>query len=340
MTAPLAVLTRRIPPAGLDALDAAGVRVEIVEPDATALVDADRLLDAAARADVLISLLTERIDERLLALPGLRGVANMAVGFNNIDISAATAMGVPVTNTPGVLTDTTADFTWALLLGIARQVTAADAYMRSGRYRIWGPELLLGGDVSTGGTGERKILGIVGFGRIGRAVARRAAGFDMNVIAHRPGRDGEVDGAVRFVSLEDLLQQSDFVSIHAPANTETHHMIGEAQLRRMKPTAYLINVARGELVDEAALVRALQGNWIAGAALDVFEHEPAMAHGLAQCPNVLLAPHIGSASIDTRNRMSLMAAENAIAHLRGQRAVNVVNAAVYETAAYHQRMTR
>jgi glyoxylate reductase len=203
--------------------------------------------------------------------------------------------------------------------------------MRAGRYRLWGPTLFCGADVGLGASGRRKVLGIVGFGRIGQAMARRAAGFDMDVVAYDPFAREVVDGAagVRWLELDELLAASDFVSLHPPLTPQTHHLIGAAQLARMKPTAYLINTSRGPVVDEAALVAALRERRIAGAGLDVYEHEPAMAEGLADLPNVVLLPHIASASGDTRGAMARMAATNALCHLRGERAPNAVNPEVY-----------
>jgi glyoxylate reductase len=216
--------------------------------------------------------------------------------------------------------------------------------MVAGRYKLWGPNLFLGGDVSPGGTGKRKVLGIVGYGRIGAAVARRAIGFDMDVLAYDPHNPAAIaaDAAdpsrhVRSASLDELLRESDFVSLHPLLTAETRHMIGERELAMMKKTAYLINVSRGPVVDEAALVRALRANTIAGAALDVFEDEPLMAPGLAECRNAILVPHIASGSQDTRDRMATMAATNAVAHLKGERAPNVVNPEVYDSAAYVAR---
>ncbi|HEY8312421.1 MAG TPA: NAD(P)-dependent oxidoreductase, partial [Gemmatimonadaceae bacterium] len=240
--------------------------------------------------------------------------------------------------------ETTADLTWALILGVARRIVEAHQYMVAGRYKLWGPNLFLGADVSPGGTGKRKVLGIVGYGRIGAAVARRAIGFDMDVLAYDPHNPAAIaadasDASrhVRAVRLEELLRESDFVSLHPLLTPETKHMIGERELGMMKRSAYLINVARGPVVDEAALVRALKANVIAGAALDVFENEPAMAPGLAECTNALLVPHIASGSQDTRDRMATMAATNAVAHLNGERAPNVVNPEVYELPAYSAR---
>jgi glyoxylate reductase len=214
--------------------------------------------------------------------------------------------------------------------------------MAAGRYRLWGPNLFLGADVSPGGSGERKVLGIVGFGRIGAAVARRSIGFDMEVLAFDPyNREGiAADPVARWVELPELLARSDFVSLHPLLTEETHHLIGEEQLRSMKATAILVNASRGPVVDEATLVRALREGWIGGAALDVYEDEPAMAPGLAELPNAVLLPHIASASRDTRGKMARMAAENALCHLRRERAPNAVNSEVYETAAYRRRVAR
>jgi glyoxylate reductase len=334
------VVTRRIPDPGLSILRDSGAAVHIVQPDPRASVNRTALLDAATDADVLVSLLTERIDEPLLSrATRLRGIANFAVGFDNVDVEAATRLGIPVANTPGVLTETTADLTWALMLAIARRIPEAHSYMVRGEYQIWGPELFLGDDVGRGPDGERRTLGIIGFGRIGRAVARRAHGFDMRVVAYDPYmRDAiSASGDAEWSDFDALLEQSDFVTLHALLTDATHHLIGERELRLMKQRAYLINVARGEMIDENVLVRALGEGWIAGAALDVYEREPAMAAGLAACRNAVFVPHIGSATHGTRNRMAAMAATNAVAHLNLQHAPHPVNPVVYDTAAYRDR---
>jgi glyoxylate reductase len=334
-------VTRRIPEPGLELLESAGAKVRVGQTDDEASVPRHVLEDGVRWCDVLVSLLTEPVDRALLALnPKLLGVANCAVGYDNVDVSASTEMGIPVTNTPGILTDTTADLTWALLLAVARRVPEADAYVRAGRYRLWGIGLMLGADVSPGGSGRRKVLGVIGYGRIGAAVARRAAGFEMDVLAYDPyARDRiAADPGVEWAELDDLLARSDFVTLHPALTDETHHLIGARALRRMKRTAYLINVSRGSVVDEAALAQALRGGQIAGAALDVFEREPAVNTELLACSNVVLAPHIASASTDTRVRMATTAAANAIAHLRGERAPDIVNPRVYETAAYRERV--
>lgn len=251
------------------------------------------------------------------AAPRLRLVANVAVGYDNIDVRAAAARGILVTNTPGVLTETTADFTFALLLAAARRVVEADRFVRAGRWQRWEVDLLCGVDV------HGKTLGIVGFGRIGRAVARRAAGFGMHILyaARRP-----VEAAVGdHVPLDELLARADFVSVHVPLTPTTRHLIGAAELRRMPRHAILINTARGAIVDEEALLQALRAGTIAGASLDVFEREPELTAGLTELDNVVLAPHLGSASVETRTRMCTMAAENMVAFLRGERPPNLID---------------
>ncbi|MCP3962878.1 MAG: D-glycerate dehydrogenase [bacterium] len=333
-------VTRRIPEAGLEILRESGAAVTVSQDDEEKGVEMSDLLAGIGGCDVLVPLLTEPLgSEQLEAGPGLLGIAQMAVGYNNIDVDAATELGIPVANTPGVLTETTADFTWAMLMAVARRIPEAHNYMVAGRYKLWGPNLFLGGDIGRGASGRRKVIGIIGYGRIGVAVARRATGFDMEILAHDPfNREGiEADGMADWAELPELLERSDFVTLHPPLTPETRHMIDEAALRRMKSTAYLINAARGPVVDETALVRALSKGWIAGAALDVFEDEPAMAPGLAEQPTAVLIPHIASASHDTRSKMATMAATNAIAHLRRERAPNVVNPEVYDTEAYRRR---
>jgi glyoxylate reductase len=286
------------------------------------------LRGAVRDRDAILCLLTDRIDARVFdAAKGCRLFANLAVGFNNIDVAEATRRGILITNTPGILTEATADLTWALILGIARRVVEGDAEMRNGRYAGWGPNYMLGGDV-TGAT-----LGLVGPGRIAIAVARRAAGFRMRLIYHGRRASPELDAlGATFRTLDDLLQESDFVSLHVPLNADTKHLINARALRRMKPTAYLINTSRGPVVDEVALVDALQTGRIAGAGLDVYEDEPNMAQGLASCGNAILLPHLGSATIATRTAMSRMAAENVIAFLQGERPPNLVNPEVWTTA--------
>ena len=308
-------VTRRIPEPGLEVLAAAGVPFTIGQDDDELPLEHARLLDEVVRHDVLLCQLTDRIDREVLSANSrLRGVAQMAVGLDNVDLAAARELGVPVTNTPGVLTEATADLTWALLLAVARRVPEAHRYAVEGRFRAWGPNLLLGAGVGPSPEGATKTLGIVGFGRIGRAVARRAHGFDMRVLAWSRSRDA-VDGAdgAEWAELDDLLAASDFVSLHVPLSDATHHLIDAGRLRRMKSTAFLINTARGPVVDEAALVDAVRAATIAGAGLDVFEHEPRIHSGLLELDNVVLLPHVGSATRETRDRMAVMAA-TAAAH--------------------------
>jgi glyoxylate reductase len=288
----------------------------------------EELLEGIRGKDAILCMLTDRIDAEVMeACPGLRVISNYAVGYNNIDVAEATKRGIPVTNTPDVLTEATADLTWALLLDVARRVTEGDRFTRSGRWHGWDPRLMLGKDVF-GST-----LGIIGFGRIGRAVARRARGFDMRVLYCSRTRltpQEEKHLGVVYRPLNELLAESDFVSLHAPYTPETHHLIGEAELRRMKRTAYLINTARGPLVDERALVRALQEGEIAGAGLDVYENEPRLAEGLKELEQVVLAPHLGSATLETRMKMAKLAAENLLSVLRGEKPPHLVNPEVWE----------
>jgi len=332
-------LTRRLPDAGLDILKRAG-DVRLAVDSENSVVPRETLLAGVKDADVLVSMLTESVDRELMeAGSRLLGVSNFAVGFNNVDVDAATELGLPIANTPGVLTDTTADLAWALLMAVARQIVPADRYMRSGRFRLWGPNLFLGGDVSRGGDGNPKVLGVVGFGRVGQAVARRARGFDMRVLAHDPMLQDQIakTEGVAYAELDELLGKSDFVTMHTLLNESTRHLIDREALEKMKPTAYLINTSRGPVVDEEALVEALRNERIAGAALDVFENEPEMAPGLAELDNVVVVPHIASASRDTRNRMATMCAKNAVALLKGEKPDHCVNPEVYQTEAFRRR---
>jgi glyoxylate reductase len=334
-------VSRKIPERGIRILRDEGVSFEVGQDDEERALDRDALLEGVRACRVLLPLLTERVDRELLETnPGLLGVAQMAVGFDNIDVATATELGIPVSNTPEVLTETTADLTWALILSVARRIPQAHNYMSAGRYRIWGPSLFLGGDVGPGASDERKTLGIVGYGRIGAAVAQRAVGFSMRVLAFDPYAKEAISASdlVVWAELEELLSHSDFVTLHPLLTEATRHLIDEARLRSMKPTAYLINASRGPVVDEAALVRALREGWIAGAGLDVYENEPAMAPGLAELDNVVVLPHIASASVDTRGTMASMAAENAVAFLRRLPARNPVNPDVYTSDGYSERM--
>jgi lactate dehydrogenase-like 2-hydroxyacid dehydrogenase len=332
-------VTRLIPEAGLDILRKEA-EVDVWPGPEDAGPEKKEVINGVKQADVLLSLLTEPIDREVMeANPQLLGIAQYAVGFNNIEVQAATDLGLPVTNTPGVLTDTTADMAWALIMAVARNIVQGHDYMKAGRYKIWGPKLLLGGDVSPGGSGEPKTLGIVGFGRIGQAVWQRSKGFNMRVVAYDPPLKEFIEKTegVAYRELPDLLRESDFVTLHVNLTPETRHIIGPQELNLMKPTACLINTSRGPAVDEAALVSALKQRQIAGAGLDVYENEPQMADGLAECDNVVLLPHLASASRETRDKMATMAATNALAFLKGEKAPNTVNPEVYETAAYQSR---
>lgn len=257
--------------------------------------------------------LTERIDAALLAAcPRLKAVCNIAVGFNNIDLKACQARGVMATNTPGVLDDSTADFTWALILATARRVTEAEQYLRAGRWTGWKLEQFLGVDV------HHATLGILGMGRIGQAVARRARGFDMTVLYHNTRRlsvEVEKSCGAAYVSLDDLLARADILTIHTPYSPATHHVVGARELSRMKPTSILIHAARGGVVDDAALIEALKRGTIAAAGVDVFENEPALHPDFLKLTNVVLTPHIASSSETTRRRMAMLAAENLVAAL-------------------------
>lgn len=288
----------------------------------------DEIREKIIDKEGLICLLTDTIDAEVLKSGSdLKVIANFAVGYDNIDVGEATKRRIPVCNTPGVLTETTADLTFTLLCSAARRIVEADGFVRQGKFRGWEPMLLLGKDI------YGKTLGIVGFGRIGRAVARRAHGFTMRVLYYEPERlspDIERAHRVEYRSLDDLLKSSDFVCVHTPLTKSTHHLIGEQELFMMKKTAFLINTSRGAVIDEKALVTALQEKRIAGCALDVFEREPEVERALLTMPNTVLVPHIGSASIETRTKMAQMVAENVLAVLiRETRPPNIVNPEIY-----------
>jgi glyoxylate reductase len=292
------------------------------------MVTRDELIAGVRDADVLFCLLHDRVDAAVLdAGMRLRLIASMAITPANLDVAAATARGVPVTVIPPLVTEATADVTFALLLAVARRVVEADRLLRSGVFPGAQSAHLVGGAV------HGKGLGIIGLGAIGTAVARRARGFGMRVLytkRHRLAPSEERERGVEFAPLDRLLAESDFVSVHALQTPETRHLIGEPQLRRMKPTAYLINTARGPLLDEAALVAALRSHWIAGAGLDVYEQEPSVSPGLLDLANVVLTPHIGSAEQDTREVIAGVVVDNILAYARGERPPNVFNPEVYE----------
>jgi glyoxylate reductase len=284
------------------------------------------LLRGVKNVDGLLCLLTDTIDKKVMEqAPNLKIIANYAVGFNNVDVKEATKRGIMVTNTPGVLNDTTADLAWVLLMATARRIAEADKFTKRKLYKGWAPELLLGHDV------WGKTLGIVGMGRIGKEVARRAAGFKMKVIYTDVRRFPEVEKdlkkqiEIKYVPLKVLLKTADFVTIHVPLLPGTRHLIGKKEFKMMKQSAILINAARGPIVDEKALVSALKKGWIAGAGLDVFEKEPKVEPGLLKLNNAVLLPHLGSASIETRIKMTDMAVENLIYGLAGRIPPNIVN---------------
>lgn len=271
----------------------------------------------------VMTAITDRVDEKLLSrCPGLEAVCNIAVGYNNIDLAACTAHGVMATNTPGVLDETTADFTWALILAASRRLTEAEAYLRSGQWKRWQLKQIMGTDV------HHKTLGILGLGRIGQAVARRACGFDMTVIYHNRERlreNIERSACAKHVSFGELLEQSDILTLHLPYSAATHHIIGRKELAQMKPEAILINAARGGIVDDEALVEMLSTGKIAAAGLDVYENEPKLNPGFLRLKNVVLAPHIASSSRATRLAMAMKAAENLVAALTNGNPPNLLN---------------
>lgn len=326
MKKPRVWITRRIPQRGVD-LITPYAEIDLWEDELPPPYDV--VLEKVQGIEGLLCLLTDRIDERVMdaAGPSLRVISQFAVGYDNIDIAAATARKIPVGNTPGVLTDATADFTWALLMAAARRVIEGDRFVRSGQWKTWGPTFLLGADFA-GST-----LGIIGFGRIGQAVARRARGFEMKVLYFDPKRHPALENEIgaTYATLEEVLQEADFISIHTPLTPDTYHLISDAQFARMKSGAILINTARGGVVDPQALYRALITHRIAGAALDVTEPEPIPPDSpLLSLENLIITPHIASASIHSRTRMAEMAAENLLAGLRGERLPNCVNPEVYQ----------
>ena len=319
---PRVFVTRRLPG---DALERLAKHAEVDLWPGDLPPPYDELRRRTAAADALICLLTDRIDAALIdASPRLRVISAVAVGYDNIDVAAATARGIPIGNTPGVLTETTADLAFALMLAVARRITEADRFVHDGEWKTWDPNLLLGYDLHSA------TLGIVGYGAIGRAVARRASGFGMRVLYVARTPVNIPDHIATPLDLDTLLRESDFVSLHVPLTPETSHLIGEGQLRAMKRTAILVNTARGPVIDQRALIRALEEGWIAGAGLDVAEVEPiAPDDPLLRAPNAVLLPHIGSASHATRERMASIAVDNCIAGLRGERPPHCVNPEVY-----------
>lgn len=323
-------VTRQIPQKAIDMLrEVAHVEVweeELPPPRAV-------VLEKIAMLDGILPMLTDKMDaEAMDRAPRLKVIANYAVGFDNVDVPAATQRGIVVTNTPGVLTETTADLAFALLMAAARHIVAGDKFTRAGRWKTWGPLLFLGQDI------HHATLGLVGLGRIGSEVAKRARGFDMRVLYYDPIRNeaAEKQLGVEYASLERVLRESDFISLHTPLTPETRHLIGERELKMMKPTAILINTSRGPVVDQKALYEALKNGTLYAAGLDVFETEPIPADDpLLTLENVVVVPHIGSASYATRTRMATLAAENLIAVLKGETPPTPVNPEVLR--APHRR---
>jgi len=311
-------VTYKIPEIGLKLLSK--FNVEVNEEDRT--LSKKEIIERAQDATALVTLLSDNIDAEIInALPRLKIIANYAVGFNNIDIEAAKAKGVIVTNTPDILTDASADLAMALLLATARRIVEADKFVRKGLFEGWKPELFLGIELNG------KTLGIIGLGRIGKAVAKRAQAFGMKVIYHnrRPlTSEEEKNLDVEYRSLEQLLKESDFISLHVPLTSETYHLLSRSKLKLMKPSAVLINTSRGAVVDEEALIEFLQQGKIAAAGLDVYENEPEVPYALKELDNVVLLPHIGSATVETRNNMAVLVAKNVLAVLEGKKPLTPV----------------
>ncbi len=322
---PVVLVTKRIYPEAVAFLKE---HVEVDYADSDDGLSAAELLARIRGKQGVVSQLTDKFPAAVIdQLDGVRIIANVAVGFDNIDVAAATKRGILVTNTPDVLTDTTADFAFALLMAAARRVVEGHQFLHAGKWSKWRIDLLVGQDV------HHRTLGLFGMGRIGQAMARRGRGFSMRILYHDAVRAPEAverELGAEFVSAETLLRESDFVSLHVPLLTHTRHMISGPQLRMMKPTAILVNTSRGPVVDEAALAEALEQRVIAGAGLDVFENEPQVHPGLLKLENVVLEPHIASASVDTRKKMSMLAAENAVAALEGRCPATLLNAEVWE----------
>ncbi len=310
------IITSRIPEAGINLLHDRGYALTVLD-------DFSQLgSESLAQADALLTLLSDPINQRVIdAAPSLKVIANYAVGFNNIDVAYAAARGIKVTNTPDILTPATADLTWALILSVARRIVEGDRFVRDGRFKGWGAKLLLGREL----TG--KTLGIVGAGRIGQAVGRRAMGFDMKILYYSSSVKAEFEqatGAQR-AELEEVLTDSDFLTLHCPLTKQTHHLLNAQNMPLIKKGAYLINTARGAVIDEKILVQMLQNEHLAGAGLDVYEFEPQIMPELLEMDNVVLLPHIGSATVETRDEMARMAARNIISVLETGKALNAVN---------------
>ena len=294
--------------------------------------DRQKLLNGIQDKDGLLSMITDTVDEEMLGRANrLKMIAQFGVGYNNINVPTATRLGIPVSNTPGVLTDATAELAFALILAVSRRLVEGDRMTREGRFRCWAPMLFLGREV----TG--KTLGVIGMGKIGKAVAQRARCFNMPILYHnrsRMSKSHEKELMAKYVDMKTLLSKSDFITLHVPLTDQTRHLIGRQELSLMKPTAYLINTSRGPVIDENALLQALLKKKIGGAGLDVYENEPALTPGLAELDNVILLPHVGSGTLETRCRMATMAVKNLIAGLSGKAPPNIVN----PTVLSHRRL--
>jgi len=323
---PSVLVTKRIYPEAIEYLRQ-HCDVDYVENDEG--LTAEQLKERIRGKQAVVAQLMNKFSAEVIdSLDGVKIIANVAVGFDNIDVPAATRKGILETNTPDVLTETTADFAFALLLAAARRVVEGHQFVHAGQWRKWSIDLLVGHDV------HHRTLGIFGMGRIGQAMARRGRGFSMRILYNDAVRAPEAierELQVEFVSKEQLLRESDFVSLHVPLLDSTRKLIGEPELKLMKKTAILVNTSRGPVADEAAVARALQEGWIAGAGLDVFEREPEVNPVLLQLPNVVVAPHIASASVDTRREMSMLAARNAVEALEGRRPITLLNPEVWDS---------
>ena len=316
-------VTRKIPEEGLKLLKK---YCEVYVNPYDRILTKDEIISNLKDRDGLLCLLTDKIDRDVIySNPRLKAISNYAAGYDNIDIKAATERKIPVTNTPDVLTETTAELAWALLFAVARRIVEGDRFTRDGKFRGWAPLLMLGQDISG------KTLGIIGAGRIGTAFALKSKGFNMKVlyVSRRRNEILEKELNAKKVDLHTLLKNADFVSLHVPLTSETRHLIGEKELRMMKRNAILVNTSRGAVIDEKALVKALKERWIFGAGLDVYENEPEINRELIKLDNVVLEPHIGSATLETRTRMAIMAAENLIISLEGKKSKNCVNPEVF-----------
>lgn len=320
MNKPKVFLTRKLPDEVMERL-MEETELEVNPEDR--VLSKEEIINGIKGKDALLCLLTDKIDEEVLSSnPRLKIVANYAVGYNNIDVQSASSLGIPVSNTPGVLTDTSADLAFTLLMAVSRRIVEADAYLRSGEWGGWGPLQYLGPDI------HGAVLGIVGLGRIGKAVAKRAKGFGMTIKYWNRTRlsdEEELREEMEYLPLDELLKFADYVSLHVAFAPETTHLISDREFRLMKPTSVLINTSRGAVVDEKALVRALKDGKIWGAGLDVFENEPSIEEELLTMKNVVLLPHLGSASFATRTKMGMMALENILAAWKGDKIPNLVN---------------